>query len=96
VQLDLDGVELATFDELFDVRGRRVLEVGCGDGRFTFRYARRAASVLGLDPDEESIAHARDETPRGLRRRIRFEAVSARDFDLPRGEFDLALFSWSL
>jgi len=52
--------------------------------------------VLGLDPDEESIAHARDETPRDLRRWVRFEAVSARDFDLPRGEFDLALFSWSL
>jgi ubiquinone/menaquinone biosynthesis C-methylase UbiE len=96
MQLDPHGVELQTFDELVDVDDLRVLELGCGDGRFTFRYGRRAASVLGVDPDEEAIATARSETPRGLRRRLRFEAANARSLELPSGEFDLALFSWSL
>jgi ubiquinone/menaquinone biosynthesis C-methylase UbiE len=96
VQLDPNGVELQTFDELVDVNDLRVLELGCGDGRFTFRYGRRAASVLGIDPDGEAIETARRETPRGLRRRLRFEAANARDFELPGEEFDLALFSWSL
>jgi ubiquinone/menaquinone biosynthesis C-methylase UbiE len=96
VQLDPHGVELQTFDELVDVDGLRVLEVGCGDGRFTFRYGRRAASVLAIDPDEEAIETARHDTPRGLRRRLRFEAAGGRDFELPAAEFDLALFSWSL
>jgi len=96
VQLDPNGVELQTFDDLVDVEGLRVVEIGCGDGRFTLRYGRRAASVLAIDPDEESIEAARRETPPGLRRKLRFEAAGARDFELPKAEFDLALFSWSL
>jgi ubiquinone/menaquinone biosynthesis C-methylase UbiE len=96
VQLDPNGLELQTFDDLVDVQGLRVLELGCGDGRFTFRYGDRSASVLGVDPDEEAIKAARSETPRALRRRLRFETASARDFELPHAEFDLAIFSWSL
>jgi ubiquinone/menaquinone biosynthesis C-methylase UbiE len=94
--LDPDGLELATFDELVDVDGLTVAEIGCGDGRFTFRYGHRAAAVLAVDPDEESIATAQRELPRDLRSHVRFEAANAREFELPRGEFDLALFSWSL
>lgn len=96
MQLDPNGVELQTFDDLVDVEGLRVLEIGCGDGRFTFRYGRRAASVVAIDPDEDAIEVARRDTSRSLRRKLRFEAASARDFELPPAEFDLALFSWSL
>jgi ubiquinone/menaquinone biosynthesis C-methylase UbiE len=96
MQLDPNGVELETFDDFVDVEGLRVLEVGCGDGRFTFRYGRRTQSVLAIDPDEEAIETARRETPARLRRKLRFEAAGAREFELPRAEFDLALFSWSL
>jgi ubiquinone/menaquinone biosynthesis C-methylase UbiE len=52
--------------------------------------------VFAFDPDEESIAAARAETPRELRRRVRFEVADAAQVELPRGEFDLAVFSWSL
>ena len=94
--LDPDGLELATFDELVPVDGLRVAEIGCGDGRFTFRYAGRAASVLAVDPDEEAIESARSELPRALRSHVRFERADAREFELPAREFDLALFAWSL
>ena len=30
--------------------GLRVLEIGCGDGRLTQRYAARAGSVIAIDP----------------------------------------------
>ena len=84
------------FDAIVPARGRRTLELGCGDGRMTFAYAREAESVFAFDPDEELIRKARAETPRGLRRRIRFEVADAAQIELPKGEFDLALFSWSL
>ncbi len=32
--------------------GARVIEIGCGDGRLTFRYAAAARSVLAIDPIE--------------------------------------------
>lgn len=94
--VDPDGVEPATIRELVDLSGRRVLDVGCGDGRLSFVCARQGAEVLGFDPDEEAVAIARAETPRELRQRLRFEVAHAREIELPKGEFDLVLFSWSL
>ena len=94
--IDPDGVEIATIRELVDLDGLHVLEIGCGDGRMTFEYAGEAASAFAIDPDEELIEQARAATPRGLRRRIRFEAADAAEIELPQREFDLALFSWSL
>jgi ubiquinone/menaquinone biosynthesis C-methylase UbiE len=94
--IDPDGVEIATMRELVDFDGARVVELGCGDGRMTFTYAKEAASVFAFDPDEDAIRDARAETPRALRRRIRFEVADAAEIELSRGEFDLALFSWSL
>ena len=94
--VDPDGVEIATIRELVELDGRRVVDVGCGDGRISFELARHGAQVLGLDPDEESVAQARDDTPAELRRRVCFDVVDAAAAELPKGEFDLAVFSWSL
>ncbi len=94
--IDPDGVELATIRSLVDLRGLRVLDVGCGEGRLSFACAREGADVLAFDPDEEVVATARAETPRELRKRLRFEVAHAREIELPKGEFELALFSWSL
>jgi 2-polyprenyl-3-methyl-5-hydroxy-6-metoxy-1,4-benzoquinol methylase len=94
--VDPDGVEPATIRELVDLDGLRVVDIGCGEGRLSFACAHDGAEVYGFDSDEESIAKARSETPRALRRRVRFEVAHAAEDELPRGEFDLALFSWSL
>ena len=94
--IDPDGVEIVTIKELVDLRDLRIVEIGCGDGRLTFECGREAASVVAVDSDEDAIRKARAETPRALRRRIRFEVADAAELELPKGEFDLALFSWSL
>jgi 2-polyprenyl-3-methyl-5-hydroxy-6-metoxy-1,4-benzoquinol methylase len=94
--VDPDGVEAATIRELVELRGRRVVDVGCGEGRLSVVCAREGASVHAFDADEDSIAIARSDTPAALRRRIRFEVADAAQIELPKGEFDLALFSWSL
>lgn len=46
-------------------RGARVLEVGCGDGRFARLLAARGAAVLGIDASPEMIRLARERTPAG-------------------------------
>jgi ubiquinone/menaquinone biosynthesis C-methylase UbiE len=94
--VDPDGVELPTIRELVDLDGLRVVEIGCGDGRMTFGCAEEAASVLAFDADEELIQKARASTPRALAERIRFQVSDATEVELPKAEFDLALFSWSL
>lgn len=42
-----------------DVQGKRVLDVGCGQGYFARQLARSGADVLGVDVSERQIAHAR-------------------------------------
>jgi 2-polyprenyl-3-methyl-5-hydroxy-6-metoxy-1,4-benzoquinol methylase len=94
--VDPDGVELATIRELVDLRGLEVVDVGCGEGRLSFACAGEGAKVFGFDPDEEAIAAARRKIPRGLPKRVEFEAADGTEIELPTRKFDLALFSWSL
>jgi cyclopropane fatty-acyl-phospholipid synthase-like methyltransferase len=90
----VDRLELDTVRELVDVTDKRVLEMGCGDGRFTFLYAHDAAYVLGVDPKREEIREARRSRPAELARRVQFRV--AKTISPPRRPFDVALFSWSL
>jgi predicted RNA methylase len=94
--VDPTGAELAALAEVVDFSGLRVLEIGCGSGRLTWRYAGPAKEILGIDPDEEAIAAARAATPPELGERVRFEVASPVERDVPRRHFDLAFFSWSL
>jgi ubiquinone/menaquinone biosynthesis C-methylase UbiE len=51
-----------------DLRGRRVLEVGCGTGRFAAALAEReAAKVWAVDPSPEMLAVARARAGQGVR-----------------------------
>lgn len=43
-----------------DVTGQRVLDLGCGDGRFCRMLASRAARVTGIDATEHMVAVARE------------------------------------
>ena len=45
---------------LGDVNGKRVLDVGCGDGFLTYRIAKKGADVVGIDNSEEGIKLAKE------------------------------------
>jgi ubiquinone/menaquinone biosynthesis C-methylase UbiE len=50
-----------------DLRGRRVLDVGCGTGALAAALAERAgARVWGVDPSERMLEVARSRVPRGV------------------------------
>ena len=54
----------AALVELGDLRGRRVLDVGCGTGRLAAALAEEArAKVWGIDPSSEMVAVARAAVP---------------------------------
>jgi ubiquinone/menaquinone biosynthesis C-methylase UbiE len=94
--IDIFGDETAALAEVADLRGLRVLEVGTGEGRLTWRFAGETASVFAIDPDEERIAQAREELPAELAERVRLEVMDAIELEVPKQSFDLALLSWSL
>ena len=93
--LDPEGAHLAALRRLGDFRDRRVLEMGCGDGRLTPGIASDAASVVAFDPDADAVARARS-LPAELAQRVVFRVASAREIELERHSFDIVVFSWSL
>jgi 2-polyprenyl-3-methyl-5-hydroxy-6-metoxy-1,4-benzoquinol methylase len=92
---DVDNAEAHVLRFCGDFDDANVLEVGCGDGRLTWLYAARAASVLGIDPEEEAIGAARSATLPELAERVRFEVGTAEDLS-KTAVFEVAFLSWSL
>jgi ubiquinone/menaquinone biosynthesis C-methylase UbiE len=93
---DRQGVEPAAIAEVVDLAGRRVLEVGCGEGRLTRFAASLAREVYAFDPDGDRVATAEAALAPELRRRVSFRVHDADALDVQRRRFDLALCGWSL
>ena len=89
---DPEGHEAAALARMVaNFAGLRVLELGCGDGRLTRKYAGGAASVIAIDPDEDGIELLRRELPH-----VDARAVGIHDLELPAASIDVAIFAWSL
>lgn len=94
--VDPEGHETRVIHALVDFKDRDVLEIGCGDGRMIWRYAEKAASVLGLDPVESDIRLADANTPEALRSRVRFRVADAVSVHLHEVMFDVVVLSRSI
>jgi ubiquinone/menaquinone biosynthesis C-methylase UbiE len=94
--VDAEGAHQSAVLRATDFRGRRVLEVGSGEGRLTWGIAPLAASVVAFDPDTDYVAQARAECPEELREKVRFEVASADEIEVEPQSVDLVFFSWSL
>lgn len=95
---DPEENETSTLHAMVEFTNCRVLEVGCGDGRLTWRYAGNAAHVTAIDPDGEAVETARANVPEKLKGRVSFLESTLEDFAQSFSEqrFDIAIFSWSL
>jgi 2-polyprenyl-3-methyl-5-hydroxy-6-metoxy-1,4-benzoquinol methylase len=97
MQLDPEGYETAALAQAApDLSAFRVLEVGCGNGRLTRRYAARAGSVVAIDPDAGSIAAFNRDIPSVLRSRVAARTGTLVTLGEPDGSFDVVLLAWSL
>ncbi|AJY73947.1 class I SAM-dependent methyltransferase [Paenibacillus beijingensis] len=77
-----------------ELRGKRVLDLGCGYG-WHCRYAReqQARSVVGVDLSEKMLERARENTNDSA---IEYRRLAIEDIDFAAGEFDLAISSLAL
>jgi ubiquinone/menaquinone biosynthesis C-methylase UbiE len=96
VVLDPEETETRVIHTLVDFTGADVLDVGCGDGRMTWRFAAPTRSVLGLDPEAKSIATAQTSMPAELVGKVTFQVADITSEELPRAAFDMVVLSWSL
>ena len=78
------------------VRRKRVIDVGCGDGRMALGCAPYALEVVGVDPDPEAIRLARKKVRELGVTNAQFKVGVAQNLPFPDEHFDVVILSWTL
>lgn len=80
-----------TFESCGPVAGKRVLDIGCGSGRYAVEFARRGAQVVGLDFAPNMVEMARAAAAKvGVADRCQIVQADFLDWTAPQ-RFDICL-----
>jgi len=72
--------------------GMRVLDAGCGVGRWTIMFAERGATVTGVDISDEMLKVARKKADEaGVSDRVTFKHMPLHELEEDPGTYDLAV-----
>ena len=96
IQKDPEGAEILHLEKAVTFAGRKVLELGCGDGRLTWRVALSAGRITGVDPDGAALRTAVKSRQENLEQSVSFVHASSLALPFPHEEFDLAILAWTL
>jgi ubiquinone/menaquinone biosynthesis C-methylase UbiE len=91
---DPEQNETRTLHSLVNFANQRVVEIGCGDGRLTRRYAAPTREVAAIDTEPEPLTAA-VENSQSLPQ-VRYIQAQAESLPFPSDRFDLAILAWSL
>jgi len=97
-RIDPENSETHALHDMANFSGKHVLEIGCGDGRLTWRYADKAAHVTAIEPSSEQIALAMKNMPMNLKGKVNFQSATLENFAAKSKSsiFDLVILSYSL
>ena len=93
---DPEGIEIEYLNRTGVIHGRKVVEIGCGNGRLTWRYANIAASAVGVDPDSERLAETANTRPDRVQTAVAFALAEAEMLPFADKTFECAILAWSL
>lgn len=91
MERDKNRTEFKKIAEFCRLEGKTVLEIGCGDGRFTGFLAAKAHRVFAIDPDEVRIRAARQSV-----RNADIRIGSGENLQFENESFDAVIFTFSL
>src|SRR5512143_3058325 len=96
LQKDPERTETKVLHKFADFTGKRVLEVGCGEGRLTWQYAKSTRTTLGIDPDLNALRIAKVDRPFDLADKALFACADSQYLPFSKETFDIAVLAWSL
>ena len=73
-----------------------MLEIGCGEGRMTWQYARAAHTTIGVDHDPDALRIAYADRPYDLVSKALFACAASEFLPFSKETFDIAVLAWSL
>jgi ubiquinone/menaquinone biosynthesis C-methylase UbiE len=96
LQKDPDRNEIKHLRKFVDFTDKRVLEIGCGEGRLTWQYAKDAGAIVAVDLDLDSVRIARVDRPADLEDQVHFANAHSEYLPFSKEKFDIAILAWSL
>lgn len=94
-QKDPEQNETRHLYKLADFTDKRVLEIGAGEGRLTWRYASKTGFTAAIDTDRNALRVATVDRPSDLEEIVHFTNAMAERLPFFKERFDLALLAWS-
>jgi len=92
---DAAGTEKKQIHKFVNFKDKRVLEIGCGEGRLTWKYASATHLILGVDSDRNALRVALVDSPTAIKSKLILINSSAEQLPFKSNSFDLAIFAWS-
>ena len=96
LERDPDRNEIRFLHKFVDLNDKRVLEIGCGEGRLTWQYAREPRFTLALDLDRDALRVARLDRPSDLDDTVHLACGDSVHLPFAGEKFDIAILAWSL
>lgn len=96
LQSDTKRNETKYLHKFVNFAEKRVLEIGCGEGRLIWKYAPETKQTVGIDPDHDALRVAIIDRPSDLREKLLFNRANSQQLPFSNESFDLILLAWSL
>jgi ubiquinone/menaquinone biosynthesis C-methylase UbiE len=96
LQKDSEHNETKYLHKFADFANKRVLEIGSGEGRLTWQYAKETRSTIGIDPERDALRIATIDRPFDFENKVHFSCADSRYLPFSKETFDIAVLAWSL